>query len=352
MKIGQLADALGLPVLGDPSKEVTALAPIETAEAHHLSFVVSKRYANRLWTSRAGAVIIPPKLCENPAHAQPAESSPAADVTSYLVSDDPYASYARASWVLKPPDAPTAGIHPTADIHERAEVSDLASIGPGVVIGRDSIIHDRVRIDAHCVIGERVGVGSGSRLFSRVSVYNDVLLGSDCRIQSGAVIGAEGFGYAWADNRWLQIQQTGGVKIGDRVHIGANSTIDCGAMEATEIGNDVILDNQVQIAHNVRIGDYTAIAGCVGIAGSTRIGRYCQIGGACNIVGHINIADGVVLNAASLVSRSIDTKGRYGSGTPLLPEHAWRRSFVNLGRLDALVKRVRRLERWSQNNKS
>lgn len=344
MNLARLADALGLPMQGDANHTLTKLAPIDHAGLEDLSFVVSKRYAQSLTATEAGAVIVPPELADLAGDKLASGN--------YLISADPYASYAHASWLLKPEKIIPPGIHPTADVHPEAHVSELASIGACAVIGQGSSIEDHARIDAHCVIGDAVRIGAHTHLFPRVSLYDRVSLGTHCRIQSGAVIGSEGFGYAWTNNGWMQIQQTGGVQIGNRVHIGANSTIDCGAIDATVIADGVIVDNQVQIAHNVHIGENTAIAGCVGIAGSTRIGSHCQIGGACNIVGHITIADGVVLNAASLVTQSISEKGRYGSGTPLLAEHAWRRSFVNLGKLDALVKRVRQLERWSASNKS
>jgi len=327
-----LAKALGLSAHGDLSLHITGLAPIDRAGSSELAFVVSPRYSKALAASEAGAVILP-------------ESMRSQAVGSCLVSDNPYASYAQASWLLKPQQIPAPGIHSTAIIDSSATVSPTASIGPGVIIGADSRIEDSAVVGAYSVIGARVTVGTHSQLFARVTLYNDVRCGEYCRLQSGAVIGSEGFGYAWATNGWSQIQQTGGVQLGSRVHVGANTTIDCGAIDPTIIADGVILDNQIQIAHNVQIGENTAIAGCVGIAGSTRIGRNCQIGGACNIVGHICIADGVVINAASLVARSIKQPGRYGSGMPLQPEQVWRRSFVTLGKLDGLIRRVRRLER-------
>ena len=332
MILEDLGEALGLSAYGDLSQRITGLAPIDRAVATELAFVVSPKYAEALVASNAGAVIVP-------------EAMRSQAPGNCLVSNDPYASYAQASWLLKPEHRPVAGVHLSAIVDSSAIVAPSASIGPGVVIGADSRIEDSAVIGAHSVIGERVVVGANCQLFARVTLYNDVQLGERCRVQSGAVVGSEGFGYAWTTSGWSQIQQTGGVQLGSRVHVGANTTIDCGAIDPTIIADGVILDNQVQIAHNVEIGENTAIAGCVGIAGSTRIGSNCQIGGACNIVGHITIADRVVINAASLVSRSIKEPGRYGSGTPLLPEQVWRRSFVTLGKLDGLVRRLRRLER-------
>ncbi len=337
MILKELAASLSLEAQGDLSQEITALAPIERAVGTELAFVVGAKFVDALKASKAGAVILPEAMaCHAPGN--------------YLISDDPYASYAQASWILKPAPKETIGVHPSATVDSSAIIADSASIGPGVVIGANTEIHDHCVIGAQSVIGRDVSIGTNTQLFPRVTLCNNVRMGSRCRVQSGAVIGSEGFGYAWTKQGWSQIQQTGGVRIGDRVHVGANTTIDCGAIDATTIADGVILDNQIQIAHNVQIGENTAIAGCVGIAGSTRIGAYCQIGGACNIVGHLRIVDKVVINAASLVSRSILKPGRYGSGTPLQPERLWRRSFVNLGKLDDLFKRLRRLERMNNIN--
>ncbi len=332
MKLGDLANALQLSLQGDAERSIEELAPIERATATQLSFVVNRRYAKALRRSAAGAIILP-------------ESMAAEAPGNYLISADPYASYALASWVLCPDQPAQAGIHTSAEIDSTALIASSASIGACVIIEAGVQIGEHVVVGAHCVIGKNATIGPGTRLFARVTIYHACRLGAGCRVQSGSVIGSEGFGYAPSVDGWQAIHQVGGVRIGDRVHIGANTTIDRGAIDDTVIGDGVILDNQIQIAHNVNIGDNTAIAGCVGIAGSTRIGRHCQIGGACNIVGHLVIADGVVLNAASLVTQSIDEPGRYSSGMPLQPSGAWRRTYVALGKLDELIKRVRRLER-------
>lgn len=332
MKLGNLSERLGLSLRGNPDQHIERLAPIESAASSDLSFVVNQRYIAALEKTCAGAVIVTEAL---------AGKAPG----NCLVSADPYASYARASWLLTPDSQAEPGVHATAQVHASASVAASAAIGPYAVVEADCCIGEDVVIGAHCFLGQCVQLGAGSRLFPRVTVYPGCTLGAACRVQSGAVIGAEGFGYAPATDGWLSIHQTGKVRIGDRVHIGANTTIDRGALDDTVIADGVILDNQIQIAHNVQIGENTAIAGCVGIAGSTHIGRNCQIGGACNIVGHLTIADNVVLNAASLVTQSIDKPGRYSSGMPLQRSSVWRRTYVTLGKLDELVKRVRRLER-------
>ena len=332
MILQELANALGLDAKGNLNHEVSSIAPIESAQATDLSFVVSARFSDALKLSRAGAVIIPEAL---------SGIAPG----NYLVSDNSYAAYAKASWLLKPALVQKPGVHESAFLDPSSRIAATASVGPGAVIGAHTVIGEGVVIGAHCVLGTDVSVGAGTYLYPRVTFYDNTSVGNDCRFQSGAIIGSEGFGYARTPEGWSQIQQTGGVRIGNRVHVGANTTIDCGAIEPTVIADGVIMDNQIQIAHNVQIGENTAIAGCVGVAGSTKIGANCQIGGACNIVGHLSIADGVIINAASLVTRSIAEAGRYGSGTPLQPDRIWRRSFVNLSKLDDLFRRLRRLER-------
>lgn len=332
LTLGSLAERLGLELRGDAERAVRALASVESAGPDELAFVVDVRWRDRLAACRAGAVIVPPAL--------------AADAPGdHLVSADPYASYARASWLLAPESRPAAGVHPSAVLGPGAVVAPSAAIGPWSVVGEGSEIGEDVVVGAHAVIGAGCRIGRGTRLFPRVTLGDDVTLGPDCRVQSGAVIGGDGFGYAPTADGWCAIRQAGGVRIGARVHVGANTTIDRGALDPTRIADGVILDNQIQIAHNVRIGENTAIAGCTGIAGSTVIGRNCLIGGACDIVGHVEIADGVVLNAASFVSRSVLEPGRYGSAPPLLPERRWRRAFAALGRLDELARRLARLER-------
>lgn len=333
MKLSDLADALGLSLNGDGDHHVDKLAPLDRATPSDLTFIVSGRYRNALSSCRAGAIIVPASLSDQVRG-------------NYLVSDNPYASYAKASWLLAPDFEAHVGIAATAFIHPSATVDATASVAEHAVVEADAKIGPNAVIGAHCVIGKGVSIGADSRLFARVTVYHGCTLGESCRVQSGAVIGSEGFGYAH-ENGWLPIHQTGAVVVGNKVHIGANTTIDRGAMDDTVIADGVILDNQIQIAHNVRIGENTAIAACVGIAGSTRIGANCQIGGACNIIGHLNIVDSVVLTPTSYVTQSIESRGRYSSGMPLQTTAKWKRSFVLLSRLNELLDRVRRLEKGS-----
>jgi len=341
--LGDIAAALQLQLHGDAAVPIEALAPIDQAGANDLSFVVGPAFRQALELTSAAAVILPAQLLD-------------AAPSAALVAKNPYLAYAKASWLLTAEQRPPVGIHPTALVDESARIGDRVAIGAYSVIGAGVTIGDDVAIGDHCALGAQSHIGNRCRLFDRVTVNSRVTLGRECRVQSGAVLGSEGFGFApdfdSDTTLWQPIQQTGVVQIGDHVHIGANTTIDRGAMAATVIGNGVILDNQIQIAHNVTIGDNTAIAGCAGIAGSTVIGERCRIGGACNIVGHLTIADDVMLCAASLVTQSIDAAGEYGSGVPLQKGAAWRRTFAALSRLDNLRKRVTRLEQRGPSNNS
>lgn len=329
MKLKQLADSLGLVLKGDPDTRIDKLADIRTAGEGALSFVVGPRYRNDLLACKASAVIVPQEM---------ADDAPC----TCIVSPNPYLSYAQASQILHPFEpaipgrsagahvASDADLHASVEIGANAVVASGASLAANCVVGAGSFIGESVSIGANCRIGPNVTICHGSRI------------GQNCRFQPGAVIGSDGFGFAPGPDGWVHIRQIGCVVIGNGVDVGANTTIDRGAIGDTVIGDGVILDNQIQIAHNVRIGEYTAIAGCVGIAGSTVIGKQCRIGGKTAIVGHITIADNVTLTATSFVSRSITEPGSYSSGMPLQKSSDWRRTFVRLTRLDELLKGVNR----------
>jgi len=336
MKLHDLAQRLALEVEGGSQASrdcsIQQLASLQSAGPGDLSFVVSAKHSEALKNTQASAVLVPAKL---------AAQAPCA----HLVCADPYLSYAQASWILHPDDTSATGIAASAKVHSSALIHPTACVGELAVIGANCTVGEHTAIGAHCTLGAGVSIGAHSRIMPQVHIASECQLGRHCRVQSGAIIGSEGFGFAPGPTGWQAIHQVGRVLIGDDVHIGANTTIDRGALDDTIIEDGVILDNQIQIAHNVKIGEKTAIAGCVGIAGSTHIGSHCQIGGACNIVGHISIADGVVLNAASTVTQSIVTSGRYGSAVPLLPVSRWRRAYVALSQLDGLMQRIRKLER-------
>lgn len=332
MQLADIAKTLGLQVYGGENPEITGLGPIHCASRGQISFVVNQRYRDALLSTGASAAIVPEAMKDD---------APCV----VLVSDHPYLSYAQVSQILYPDKTRNTGIAATAVVADDVQIPSDVSIGPGAVIESGVTLSGGSSIGAGCFIGAGSSIGSGCLLFANVTVNADCIIGNDCRIQPGAVIGSEGFGFARSATGWQRIQQVGRVCIGDRVEIGANTTIDRGALEDTIIENDVILDNQIQIAHNVRIGECTAIAACVGIAGSTEIGKNCTIGGKAAIVGHLTIADNVHLTATSFVTQSIATPGSYSSGVPLLPTRRWRRDYVRLGKLEALFDSVKKLTR-------
>jgi len=327
-----LAEQFGLTLRGDPDHRVGSLATLAAAGPGDVSFLANPAYARHLSECRAGAVIIGEQLAGRWSG-------------NALVSDNPYASWAKVAAHLNPHPAAEPGTHPSAVVASGAEIDPTASIGPHTSIAAGTRIGANVSIGAGCVIGENVVIGDDSRLVARAYIGPGCRLGQRVLVHPGVVIGADGFGLAMDAGSWVKVPQLGAVVIGDDCEIGANTTIDRGAIEDTELAEDVRLDNQVQIAHNVRIGAHTAIAGCVGVAGSTQIGRYCMIAGACGIGGHLSICDKVIVTAMSTVLDSITEPGEYGSGIPARRHARWKRILVRLGQLDDWSRRLRRLER-------
>lgn len=328
----QLAQRLGLEFRGDPSLLIGGLASLDEAGPGHLSFYNSPQYAEALRHTRAGVVILEPR------HAA---SAPCA----VLLASNAYAAYAQATALFVRPPAPASGVHPSALIDPNAQVADDAVVGPFAVIGQGTVLESGVTVGAGCVIGRDCRLGAGTRLHANVTLYDDVWIGQRALIHAGVVIGADGFGFAHQGRQYLKIHQLGGVRIGNDVEIGAATTIDCGALEHTRIGNGVKIDNQVQIAHNVRIGDNSLICGCSAIAGSSVIGNNCIIAGAVGVINHVSICDGVTVTAMSLVNQSISKPGVYSSGTGLLETSLWKKNIVRFKQLDAIFKRLLRLER-------
>jgi UDP-3-O-[3-hydroxymyristoyl] glucosamine N-acyltransferase len=269
-----------------------------------------------------------------------------------IVCDNPYACYAKTTSLLNPLVKPLPGIHPTAVVGEGARIAPSASIGPYAVLGEAVLIGAGAVVGAGCHIGDRVTIGDETRIYPNVVIYHDCHLGQRGIIHSGAVIGADGFGLANEQGRWLKIQQIGRVLIGDDVEIGANTTIDRGALDDTVIEEGVKLDNQIQIAHNVHIGAHTAMAGCVGVAGSTRIGRHCTVAGSAMIIGHLEIADHVNISVGTLVTKSISEPGTYTSSIPCLPHREWLKNAAQLHHLTELAERVKLLEQKISEGKS
>lgn len=330
--LGQLAEFLGATLRGPADKHITGLATLQEAGPDQVSFLANPQYRKFLATTHAAAVLLKPADAEG----YPADA---------LLVPDPYLAYARISHLFDPKPKVPVGVHPTAVVAEDAFVDPAASVGPYAVIESGARIAAGVTIGAHCFIGARSVIGEGGWLAPRVTLYHDVRIGQRVVIQSGAVLGGEGFGFANEKGVWQKIAQIGGVTIGDDVEIGVNTAIDRGAMDDTRIGNGVKLDNQIQIAHNVQIGDHTAMAACVGISGSAKIGKHCMLAGGVGLVGHIEICDGVFVTGMTMVTRSITEPGSYSSGTAMQPAAEWRKSAARMRHLDDMARRLQHLEK-------
>ncbi len=333
-RLSDLASEIGADLRGDGDLEITSLATLQDAQADQLSFLANPSYQQFLHSTKAGAVIIAPPL---------ADQYPG----NRLVTDQPYLAYARLT-ALFAPARPAPGVHSSAVISPDAKVDSSAAIGALVVIEAGAEVGEGCVLEAGCYLGRGAKLGRHCRLFANVTVYSDVIVGDNATLHSGAVLGADGFGFAPSPDGWEKIYQLGTVRIGDHVEVGAGTTVDRGALGDTVIGHCVKLDNQVQIAHNVQIGDYTAIAACSAVAGSTRIGKRCTIAGAVGIVGHLDIADNVHVSAMTLVTKSIPEAGSYSSGTPMQDTRQWRKSAVRFAQLEQLNDRVKKLEKTLQ----
>jgi len=324
----------------DAATVIVGVAPLHRAEPGHLSFLTHPRYRAYLDATRATAVILSPKDAAN-------------CPTPAVVAANPHVAYARAAALFAPVAEPRRGIHGTAWVSPDAHVAADTWIGPHCAVEAGAVIETGVVMGPGCVIGEHAIIGAGSRLVARVTVCHRVRLGQRVLVQRvlvhpGAVIGSDGFGLALSsEGRWLKVPQLGSVLIGDDVEIGANTTIDRGALENTVIEDGVKLDNQIQIAHNVHIGAHSALAGCVGIAGSARIGRHCMLGGGVGIAGHLEIADHVQITGMSLVTQSITESGVYSSGLAVEPNRVWNKISARLRRLDEMFRRLAALEKKS-----
>jgi UDP-3-O-[3-hydroxymyristoyl] glucosamine N-acyltransferase len=318
--LGELAVRFGLELRGAPDIRITHVATLSQAAEGALSFLANSRYRRSLRTTRASAVVLT---------AEEAQNCPAAA----LVTPNPYLMYARIAWLFHPPEEEAPGIHPSAVVAGSARIAASAGVGALAVIEEDVELGERVRIGPGCIVQRGVRVGADTRLIARVNLYPGARIGERCIVHAGAVIGADGFGFASDRGAWLKVPQVGGVRIGDDVEIGANTTIDRGAIGDTVVEQGVKLDNQIQVGHNVTIGAHTAIAGCTGISGSTTLGKRCMVGGMVGFAGHLTIADDVVITGCSLVSASIKEAGSYSSGMPAVPTRAWRRMVAQLRRL-------------------
>ncbi len=339
--VAELAERFGLTFRGDGARVIDGVGTLAGASPSQLSFLSNSKYAAQLGASCAGVVVL-------------REENLADCATAALIARDPYVAYAQIAVLFERLPAAAPGVHPSAVVAAGAQISDSASIGPCCVIEKGAVIGDGAILGPHCIIGEDCTVGAQSRLVARVTLVTRVTLGRRVLVHPGAVIGSDGFGLAFDRNAsehggWIKLPQLGGVRIGDDCEIGANTTIDRGALDDTVLEEDVRLDNQIQIAHNVHVGAHTAMAGCAAVAGSAKIGRYCMIGGNAGVLGHLELADRVTITAKSLVTHSIREPGEYSSGVPLQDNRQWRKNAARFKHLDEYARRLSALEKDSTN---
>ena len=323
----ELAQRFGLELRGE-DRAVHGVGTLSSATAEQLSFLANPRYRGQLGDTAAGVVVL---------HANEAD----ARTGTALLARDPYVAFAKIAALFERKPVRTAGIHPTAVVDASVQVDPAAHVGPHVSIGARSRIGAGASIGPGCVIGDDCEVGEGCELVARVTLVTRVRLGRRVLVHPGAVLGADGFGIAMDRGHWIKVPQLGGVLVGDDCEIGANTTIDRGALGDTVLEEDVRLDNQIQVGHNVRIGAHTAMAGCSAVAGSASIGRHCLVGGGAGILGHLEVCDRVVITAMSLVTHSIREPGEYSSGTPLMDNRSWRKSAARFKQLDDIARRCK-----------
>jgi len=328
----ELAQRIGAELVGDHQYKISALATLQAATPTDLSFIANPTYKKYLSGTQAGAVICAPDLAEQV-------------IGNKLIVANPYLSYAQLTALFDRSSAHEAGIHPSAVIGKDCVLGNDIHVGANVIIGDGVTLSDGVDIGPGAVVGNNTTIGNRTKLYANVSIYHGISIGSDCIFHSGCVIGADGFGFAPSQAGWVKIHQLGGVIIGNKVEIGANTTIDRGALDDTFIDDGVIIDNLVQIGHNVRLGKNTAIAAHTAIAGSTNIGNDCTIAGAVAIAGHVTLADKVHITGMSMVSSSITEAGSYSSGVPLGPTKEWRKNAARFRQLDSLATRLIKLAR-------
>ncbi|QYJ81311.1 UDP-3-O-(3-hydroxymyristoyl)glucosamine N-acyltransferase [Shewanella aegiceratis] len=330
--LSEIAAHLNAEVKGDETVTIHRVATLEKAQAGEISFLANPKYQSQLEGTAASAVLLSPKMSEHYSG-------------NAIVLADPYVGFARVAQLLDTTPRAAEAIHPSAVIDPSAQLGEGVAIGANAVIGANVILGENVQIGPGCVLGQDVIVGSNSILWANVTLYHDVQLGTDCIVHSGTVIGSDGFGYANERGQWIKIPQTGGVRIGNRVEIGACTSIDRGALDHTEIHDGVIIDNQVQLAHNVVVGENTALAGSSTFAGSCTIGKYCIIGGSSAVAGHLSIADGTHISGGTNVTSVIREPGVYSSATVAMENKLWRRNTVRFRQLDELFQRVKQLEK-------
>ena len=336
LQLAELAVRYGCELHGDPDTQIVRVATLQSASDGSISFLSNPGYRKYLQSTGASAVILKAELVDE-------------CPTACLVSDDPYLTYARIAADLHPGYEATGVVHPSATIGDGVEIPATCDIGAGVVLGNNVTLGERVIIGPNSVVGNNAVIGSDTRLAAHVSIYDDVVVGERCLFHSGVVIGADGFGIAQSPEGWVKVPQLGSVVIGNDVELGANTTVDCGAIDNTVLGDGVKLDNQVQIGHNVIIGDHTVMASQAGISGSTRVGARCVIGGKAAVAGHLEVVDDVILLGRASVTKSIFKPGMYSNVIAAEEATKWRRIAGRIKRLDDTVERLKKVEQTLKN---
>ena len=334
--LAQLAKHVNAEIKGDGQCEIYSVATLLNAAEGQISFLTNSKYKSHLQDTQASAVILQPDFAsECPVNA--------------VIVQNPHAAYAKIAQLLYPATSESAGIHASAQIASDVRIAGSATVGANAVIESGCYIDEEVSIGANTYIGRNTRIGKASRILPNVTICDNVTIGERVILHPGVVIGADGFGQAYDEGVWVKVPQVGGVQLGNDVEIGANTTVDCGAIEDTIIEDGVKLDNQIQIAHNVRIGAHTVIAAATAIAGSTSIGQHCMIAGAVAIAGHLTIADNVTITGMTMVSKSIPEAGSYSSGISAENTAIWHRLHARLKQLDDIAKRLLHIEKKLKN---
>jgi UDP-3-O-[3-hydroxymyristoyl] glucosamine N-acyltransferase len=338
IRLGDLVERFGGQLVGDPNLTVTAIAPLDSAGASHISFLSNSKLRALAAQSQAAALILSP--LDDPTVAATFDGA-------RIVTTNPYAYFARTAqyFVSLTEVVPAPGVHPSAVVAPGARIDPSAHVGPHATVEEGAVIKAGAIIGAGCFVGREAEIGEGTQLFANVTFHARCRIGARGIVHSGAVIGTDGFGFANEGGVYIKIPQTGAVVIGDDVDIGANTCIDRGALADTVIEDGVKLDNQIQIGHNCHIGAHTAMAGCVGVAGSARIGKHCTFGGAAMVLGHLEIADNVHISSGSMVSRSVLEPGQYTGFYPLAKNAEWERSAAIVRNLASMREKIRSLEK-------
>jgi UDP-3-O-[3-hydroxymyristoyl] glucosamine N-acyltransferase len=333
--LAQLAKHVDAELKGSGECAIHSVATLQNAGPGQISFFTNHKYKSDLQVTRASAVILHPDFIND-------------CPVSALIVQNPHAAYARIAQLLYPTAVESSGIHPSAVISAEASIAKSASVSANVVIEGGTTIGERVFIGANTYIGKNTHIGNDSRILANVTICDQVSMGERVLIHPGVVIGADGFGQAYDAGAWVKVPQVGGVRLGNDVEIGANTTVDRGALEDTVIEDGVKLDNQIQIAHNVHLGAHTIIAACTGISGSTKVGHHCMIAGMVGIAGHLTIGDNVSITGKSLVTKSLPEAGSYSSGIPVENTALWHRVHARIKQLDDMAKRVLHIEKKLQ----